>query len=157
MARSRQVRRGMLDLPRQIRGEARQPRRSPSHITRIAARSSRLRSGDQIWKAAPIVLAEDEPDADKFGNCRAIPLCLPTRFLPGRRRTPISEIEAPDITQQFGFGGLRGRGVGQLVAMRGPTQDEPSAAELERDVRALSGSEPSRQIADERQTRGGAL
>src|SRR6202045_1871594 len=41
--------------------------------------------------------------------------------------------------------------------MRGPTQDEPIAAQLERDVGALGGSEPGGQIADEGQAGGGAL
>ena len=59
---------------------------------------SGLRSGYQIRKAASVVLAEDEPDSDEFWNRRAVPLCLPPRFLPGTRRTPISEIEPLDIT-----------------------------------------------------------
>src|ERR1700676_5239552 len=41
--------------------------------------------------------------------------------------------------------------------MRGPTQDEPTAAQLECDVGALGGSEPGGQIADEGQAGGGAL
>src|SRR3984893_11413696 len=43
------------------------------------------------------------------------------------------------------------------MAMRGPTQDEPTAAQLECDVGALGGSEPGGQIADEGQAGGGAL
>ena len=38
--------------------------------------------------------------------------------------------------------------------MWSPTQDEPSAAEFERDVGALIGTEPGRQIADESETCG---
>src|SRR5271166_2270825 len=157
MARSRQVRRRMLDLRRLSAVAARRPWRAPSARQRIAARSLRLRSGDQIGKAAPVVLAKDEPNADELGNRRTIPLRLPTRLLPARRRAPIGEVEPLDIADQLGLAGLRGRGGGQLVAMRRPIQDEPSAVELERDIGSLSGSESGRQVADKGEACGGAL
>ena len=58
---------------------------------------SRLRSGNQIRKPASVVLAKDQPDSDELWNRRPVPLCLPPRFLPRRRVTPISEIEPLDI------------------------------------------------------------
>src|SRR6516165_8198009 len=97
MARSRQVRRGILDVRRQIRrqGAGTTGRAESYHANR--RQISRLGSGYQIRKAASVVLAEDEPDSDEFWNRRTIPLCLPPCFLPGTGRTPISEIEPLDI------------------------------------------------------------
>src|SRR6201987_6465473 len=124
----------MLDVPRQTKGRGAATTAGAGCHNANRPWSSRLRGGNQIRKAAPVVRAKDEPDADEFWNCRAVPLCLPPRFLPGRRRTPISQIEALDIAHQFSFGGRGGGGGGKLVAMRGPGQDEATADPLQRDV-----------------------
>src|SRR5207248_6089641 len=68
---------GMLDVPRQIRGKARQRRCAPGRYNANRLQISRLRSGYQIRKAAPVVRAEYEPDSDELWDRRAVPLCLP--------------------------------------------------------------------------------
>src|SRR3954452_5432299 len=80
MARSRQVRLRNPGGAAANKGEARRQRRAASGNSANRLQISRLRSGDQIRKAASVVLAEDQADSDESWNRGAVPLCLPPLF-----------------------------------------------------------------------------
>ena len=118
---------------------------------------SRLGRDDQIGKTAAVVWPQDEADADQFGDGGPVPLDTPSRRLIRRSRARIGKFDVVDAANQFGLGGLGCGRDRDFVAMRRPSQHEPSSADHEGYVGALSGTEAGGQIANKRETVGGAL
>jgi len=118
---------------------------------------SRLGRDDQIGKPTAIVRPQDEADADQFGDNGPVPLDTPSRRLSRRSRAPIGKFEVVEAANQFGLGRLGCGRDGDFVAMRDPSQHEPSSADYDGDIGALSGTEAGGQVANKRETVGGAL